>query len=333
MEDTDKKPIHLGLLIPKEKKKKIKLPERIADLCLKENIKITEVDIHGDLESQGPFDVFFHKVVDIHKDGLSLEETENLIQKTVEYSKRHPEMVVVDDFEVVIKLMKRQYQVEILNQCSMTVDGVSVYVPTTVEIPGNTALDVCRELIERSGIKFPILAKPLASCLDGAHDMKIIFSDEKLFDLPVPCLLQEFCNHGGVIYKVFVIGDRVSMCERPSIQNIDCDPNQPSLVFDTRNVSKTGRAFIPELHGTDPNARAWLSGEENPNMLNKTVIQAIVERLSKVTRFRMYGFDILKDLEGNYALVDLNHFPGYSGISDETFKRDVVNMIKSCAGL
>ena len=38
------------------------------------------------------------------------------------------------------------------------------------------------------------------------------------------------------------------------------------------NVSKTGKAFLPEFHETDPNKRKWLSCDSKPDMLNRAVV-------------------------------------------------------------
>jgi Inositol 1, 3, 4-trisphosphate 5/6-kinase. len=320
--------IRLGLLIPIEKKKKIRLPERIEHLCREEGIHITEIDVFGDLEEQGPFDVLFHKVVDLHKEDLGYMETERLIQKVSDYAAKHPEMRVIDNFEVVRNLRSRKFQFKLLTKLQMQVDGITIYAPKTLEIEEGTSLKECRRLVKNSGVRFPVLAKPFSSCLKGAHDITIIFDVESLRDMPMPCLLQEFCNHGGIIYKVFVIGDVFKMCERPSIKDIDCLKKNKSLVFDTRDVSKTGKAFIPELHAGDPNARTWLSCDENPDMLNRKAVNALRERIAELTDMKVYGLDVLVDEQGNYAIVDLNHFPGFTGIKEEHFSKNVVAMIK-----
>ena len=323
--------IRLGLLLPSAKKKKLNLPERIKDQCKQGNIEIIDIDFYRDLDEQGPFDVLIHKVVDYHKESSDYMKVEMLINNVIEYAKRNPQMYVVDDFNVINDLMSRKAQFELLQKCSMTVEGINVYIPKSLEISENTSHVEFEKSVSESGIKFPVLAKPLASCLKGAHDIMIVFDEAHLTDVPVPCLLQEFCNHGGVIYKVFVIGDQINFCERPSIQDVDCSSSQKSLVFDTREVSKTGKPFIPELHGTDPNLRKWLSCHEKPDMLNKNVLIALHKRINELTGLQLYGLDILIDKNGNYAVVDLNHFPGYDGLQKGVFPKNLIELIKRCA--
>ena len=49
--------------------------------------------------------------------------------------------------------------------------------------------------------------------------MSIIFDEYGLTDVQPPCVAQSFINHNAVLYKVFAIGDRQFIVERPSIKN------------------------------------------------------------------------------------------------------------------
>ena len=327
---SEERKIQLGIMIPQDKNKKLKLRERIRKQCDKENIEITEIDIHKELDKQGPFDVLVHKIVDFTKDGLSNMESEQLIRKTECYCQSKPDMAVIDNIKIISNLTSRSYQYNILNKCSMTVDNIQVYVPKSLEIPADCSVEKLEELVDDAGIQFPVLGKPLASSTaKGAHDMTLVFSRKRIRDLPLPCLLQEFRNHGGVIYKVFVMGDRINMCERPSVKDLNCDPSRSSLVFDTRDISKIGKVFVPGLQEEDPNKRVWLSCDEKPDLLNIKVVKAVHKKLSELTGLKLYGMDILKDKNGNYAFVDLNHFPGYTGVKENDFVQNFIEMIKN----
>ena len=327
---SEERAIRVGIMIPKDKKKKINLCKRIKKKCEKANIDIVEVDALKELATQGPFDVLIHKVVDFTKDGLTNEESEKLVENTKLYCQKNPKMAVIDDIRIIEKLTSRSYQYELLNSCTMNVDSVNVYAPKSLEIPAHCTIEELEKLVTKEAITFPVLGKPLASSTaEGAHNMTLVFSKERICDLPLPCLLQEFRNHDGVIYKVFVMGDRIHMCERPSVMDLDCDPERKTLVFDTRDISKTGKVFVPGLHKSDPNQRSWMSCNEKPDLLNLNVLRAIHNRLSELTNgLKLYGMDILKDKDGNYAFVDLNHFPGFTGVKEDDFVGNFVEMIK-----
>ena len=330
-------------MIPRCKIKKVRLRERVRRHS--PDIEIIEIDIDQTLETQGPFHVFIHKAGDYTRDGLTATETEEMIRNTVDYCHQHPEIVLVDDIALIWKLTSRNYQFEILRKCAMMVGKVRVYVPQTVLIPADCTIDEVFKSVEKSRLTFPLLAKSVASSIaEDAHRMTLVFSKDRICDLPTPCLLQEFRNHDGVIYKVFVMGDKIHMCERPSVMDLNCDPERETLVFDTRDISKTNKVFVPGLHKTDPTRRSWMSsfsahisgsggGGRNgghPELLDTAVIRALVERVSKVTSggLKLYGLDVLKDKNGNYAVVDLNHFPGYTGVDEDDFVRNIVDIIK-----
>lgn len=54
--------------------------------------------------------------------------------------------------------------------------------------------------------------------------MSLIFSAGSLVDVHPPCVLQSFVNHGAVLHKVFVVGDRHFCVERPSLKNFPSGP-------------------------------------------------------------------------------------------------------------
>lgn len=54
--------------------------------------------------------------------------------------------------------------------------------------------------------------------------MSLIFSAGSLADIHPPCVLQSFVNHGAVLHKVFVVGDRHFCVERPSLKNFPSGP-------------------------------------------------------------------------------------------------------------
>lgn len=49
--------------------------------------------------------------------------------------------------------------------------------------------------------------------------MAIIFNEQGLDDIQPPCVAQTFHNHNAVLYKVFVMGEKHHIVERPSIKN------------------------------------------------------------------------------------------------------------------
>lgn len=320
--------LRLGVLIPINKKVKIKLPERILTLCKEEGIEVIDLNDVEDLYSKGPFDVLFHKVTDYFNES-SQEEAYLKINKVREYCSQNINMAVIDNFEESENLTDRFHQTKLMKQCEINIDGIQIFVPKVLEIAQDISASDILQIILTNGVKFPILVKPgIASITEGSHDMKLIFSRDHLKDVKTPCIIQEFCNHGGVVYKIYMVDEDIFMCERPSIMDVKNEPRE-SLCFDTRNISKLGKSFVPELHGNDPNQRLWRSCDDNSDLLNRNVITQLSRFIRQATNLYLLGLDILVELEtGNYALIDVNHFPGYSGINEQKFLKSLVKLVK-----
>ena len=77
------------------------------------------------------------------------------------------------------------------------------------------------DLIEEIGFKFPFIAKPVS--VDGnakSNEMFLVFNENglKKLKLKKPFVMQEFVNHGRVIFKVYVVGDHIKCVKRKSLR-------------------------------------------------------------------------------------------------------------------
>ena len=52
------------------------------------------------------------------------------------------------------------------------------------------------------------------------EQMAIIFNEECLQDVEAPCVAQSFLNHNALLYKIFVVGSRQFVVQRPSLKNM-----------------------------------------------------------------------------------------------------------------
>ena len=65
------------------------------------------------------------------------------------------------------------------------------------------------------GLTAPLIVKPLVACgVSHSHSMALVLDESALCQLggrvPLPAVVQEFVNHGGQQYKVYVLADKVS---------------------------------------------------------------------------------------------------------------------------
>lgn len=320
--------IRLGVFLPPKKKAKIKLPDRILKLCREENVEVIDVLNLDELLEKGPFDVLLHKVTDLYNE-MEADIADSLIEKIKDYCSKNESMKVIDNIIESAKLMDRIFQTKLMQSCEFFMDGIKIFVPKVVETLPDHTLEEVKTMLSVQDVKFPILAKPTAASLDEhSHDMKLVFTADYLCDLTFPCLIQEFCNHSGIVYKIFVVGDNHIVYQRPSVKDVH-PLSKNTLYFDTRNVSKLGKSFIPDLHVEDPNTCSWISSDENPDLLNRNVVNVLCDRLRRLTNLYLFGIDILVEkATGNYALIDVNHFPGYSGMNENFFPQSLVKLIK-----
>jgi len=66
--------------------------------------------------------------------------------------------------------------------------------------------------------------------------MSIIFSEDGLRDIQPPCIVQAFVNHNARLFKIFIIGRRRFIIQRPSIKNLSAGgsyiiPKFPLFLF------------------------------------------------------------------------------------------------------
>lgn len=95
----------------------------------------------------------------------------------------------------------------------------------TVGIPKQIVINDKAKLFDRriwKALKYPVIAKPLVA--DGSaksHKMALVYNHEGLNSLKPPVVVQELVNHGGVIFKVYVIGERVRCVKRKSLPDVE----------------------------------------------------------------------------------------------------------------
>ncbi|KAJ6743998.1 INOSITOL-TETRAKISPHOSPHATE 1-KINASE [Salix purpurea] len=90
-----------------------------------------------------------------------------------------------------------------------------------------------------SEIKVPLIAKPLmADGSETSHKMYLVFDKEGIDKLETRVIImQEFVNHGGVIFKVYVVGDFVKCVKRKSLPDIKEDKLSLKAKSDLQGVA------------------------------------------------------------------------------------------------
>ena len=92
-----------------------------------------------------------------------------------------------------------------------------------IDIPTNPSskeITIAKQ-IEDAPFTYPLIIKPLtAAGTAESHRMGILLGRNGISKIHTPCLLQEYANHDGILYKVYVLGNRVWVFPRPSLPNL-----------------------------------------------------------------------------------------------------------------
>lgn len=77
------------------------------------------------------------------------------------------------------------------------------------------------DAVNRVGLTLPIVAKPLV--VDGtakSHELSLAYDQRSLKKLEPPLVLQEFVNHGGALFKVYIVGEASKVVRRFSLPDV-----------------------------------------------------------------------------------------------------------------
>ncbi|KVH97334.1 ATP-grasp fold [Cynara cardunculus var. scolymus] len=246
------------------------------------------IDVSNPLTDQGPFDCIIHKLYG-HEWNLNLQH----------FTINHPNATVIDPPSAIQRLHNRISMLEPISQLAIP----HLNIPNQILVPDVVSLT---SLSAINDLSFPVIAKPLLA--DGgsnAHDMSLVFNNEGLtkgFELEPPMILQQFVNHGGVIFKVYVADDYVKCVKRSSLPDVS-EETMEKMGSECGGVMK-----FSQISG----AVTSMSGDEKVTMPAPEFIEAVAEGLRVALGLHLFNFDMIKDdKRDEYLVIDINYFPGY----------------------
>ena len=251
----------------------------------------------------------------IKKKSVSGPFEHKLIQKTII---QLPHLVQLDPIDRTCVLFNRKCTFDMLYEVELELlaaAGVKIMpsfcISSVAQLQGELA---------RRDIGFPLICKPnLLTGVDRDHDMLVVFKPEHLLVLEQQgqldgLLLQPMVKHQTVL-KVSALGDEVHVATRPSIDKVvtkgqgQSEGQGEGQMDDLRPV----HFYTPQV----AKMREELSGEQLQR-LRETIDAQSLSRLVAVIRskFRLslFSMDLIIDQSGKAFIIDLNSFPGYSGI-------------------
>ncbi|XP_025775287.1 inositol-tetrakisphosphate 1-kinase [Puma concolor] len=307
----------VGYWLSEKKIKKLNF-QAFAELCRKRGVETTQLNLSRPIEEQGPLDVIIHKLTDVileadQNDSQSLE----LVHRFQEYIDAHPETIVLDPLPAIRTLLDRSKSYELIRKIEAYMKDDRICSPPFMELTSLCGDDTMR-LLEKNGLAFPFICKTRVAHGTNSHEMAIVFNQEGLSAIQPPCVVQNFINHNAVLYKVFVVGESYTVVQRPSLKNFSAGTSdRESIFFNSHNVSKPESSSV--LTALDKIEGVF----ERPS---DEVIRELSRALRQALGVSLFGIDIIiNNQTGQHAVIDINAFPGYEGVSE--FFTDLLNHV------
>jgi inositol-1,3,4-trisphosphate 5/6-kinase/inositol-tetrakisphosphate 1-kinase len=139
--------------------------------------------------------------------------------------------------------------------------------------------------------------------------MSLVYRREGLLAVRAPVVLQEFVNHGGVLFKVYVIGDHATCVMRRSLPDVP-----EGRLADLEQAACVPFANVSSLP-VDPAASDDKEEAEMP--LPAGFVDGVSRGLRRALGLLLFNYDLIRArcLDGGrrrYFLIDINYFPGYA---------------------
>lgn len=292
----DERSFRIGYaLAPKKRNSFIR--DSLVTLAKSRGVDMIRVDPDRNLADQGPFDCVLHK---LHGDDWK--------RQLKDFAVKYPNAVVLDPPESIERLHNRISMLQVVSELEIDDRSETFGIPEQIVVYDKETLSDHRNL---EALKFPVIAKPLVA--DGSaksHKMALVFNAGGLGKLKPPIVLQEFVNHGGVIFKVYVVGEHVRCVKRKSLPDVEED-ELVGVAEDLLSFSQVSNLATDERIDDRYYKMMHLDKSEMPPL---GFITHIAGGLRRVMKLNLFNFDVIRDSRcGNrYLIIDINYFPGYA---------------------
>ncbi|KAL9268578.1 Inositol-tetrakisphosphate 1-kinase 3-like protein [Drosera capensis] len=273
------------------KKTKSFLQPKFQCLARLKGILFVAIDPNRSLSEQGPFDIVLHK--------LSGKAWREILE---DYRQTHPDVTVLDPPDAIQHVRNRQSMLQEVADLNLSNSYGKVGVPRQLVIQSDASS--IPDAVVKAGLAFPLVAKPLYA--DGSpksHELSLAYDQHSLKKLEPPLVLQEFVNHGGVLFKVFIVGEAIKVVKRFSLPDI-CKPEVPGNggVFHFPRVSCV--AASADDADLDPSVA---------QLPPRPLLEKLARELRRQLGLRLFNLDIIREHGkfNNFYVIDINYFPGY----------------------
>ncbi|KAG8369151.1 hypothetical protein BUALT_Bualt15G0121500 [Buddleja alternifolia] len=316
--------------------KKIKsfLQPKFERLARNKGILFVAIDQNRPLSDQGPFDIVLHKCVDtffLHRllrsylernggeflrgllllyhdfvnevEALRFQErgccpTMEFLADYQDYRKEHPEVTVLDPPDAIQQVHNRQSMLQDVADLNLSDPYGKVGVPKQLVIKKDPSS--IPAAVSKAGLRLPLVAKPLVA---KSHELSLAFDEFSLQKLEPPLVLQEFINHGGVLFKVYIVGEAIKVVRRFSLPDVS-----------KRELSKNAGVYrFPRVSSAAASADEADLDPCVAELPPRPLLERLARELRRRLGLRLFNLDIIREhgSRDHYYVIDINYFPGY----------------------
>ncbi|XP_062119736.1 inositol-tetrakisphosphate 1-kinase 2-like [Humulus lupulus] len=261
-----------------------------VDLANQNGIDLVPIEPTKPLIEQGPFHCVIHKLYG-----------QQWKQQLIEFTSKYPNAVIIDPPEKIEPLHNRLTMLDSVTRINISQPKTSVGIPKQKVVEDG-------ETIEELGLKYPVIAKPLlANGGTTSHEMWVVLNSKGFESVKdqTPLLVQEYVNHGEVVFKVYVVGDHVECVKRRSLADIH--------ITEEEDGEWSGVSILPFSQISNAATVEHESAKvDDAEMPPPKLVAELGRELRKALGLRLFNFDVIRESEGKYAVIDINYFPGFA---------------------
>lgn len=293
------------------KKTKSFLQPKLEGVARLKGICFVAIDPKKLLSEQGPFDILLQK--------LPGKEWRQILE---DYRLAHPEVTVLDPPDAIQQLRNRQSMLQDVADLNLSNSYGTIGVPRQLVIKEDASS--IPDAVSKSGLLLPLVAKPLYA--DGSaksHELSLAFDQYSLKKLEPPLVLQEFVNHGGVLFKVYVVGDAIKVVRRFSLPDVN-----------KQELSKTAGVFhFPRVSCAAASADDADLAPSIAELPPRPLLEKLASELRRRLGLRLFNLDIIREhgSQNKFYAIDINYFPGYGKMPEyeHIFTDFLVGLVES----
>ena len=291
---------------------------QLAKECAARGLELLPADFTQSNFSSGPIRLLFlHRLNDL-VDNFDKKSSFETLSNCENWLRMNPKIEVVDPFCQTNKLLDRIEMAKAIEcACSTLLDQSVFFIPKFCQL-SDAGHHHILEQMDHFKLNFPIIIKPMRA---NNHNITIVNSPQGLENLSnnllFPCFAQQFIDHNQLLFKLYILGDRIFCFQRPSLPNA-------SVLVKMGPIFQFNTCILSEWSNIEKSTEQNKRFDEN--------LRLMATALRNTLGIDVFGVDVIVDSKtGRLACIDVNHFPRFKGVPD--FSSEVaIYLSKRCQG-